>query len=184
MGAEPLAIAVALGLLCRAAVQIYAIPSSSMAPTLRPGDKIVVTPYLRSSPARGDVVVFASPSGQDELIIKRIVGMPGDLVDSRLGRVRIGGHTFPEPYVLNPVATGSIEAQVIPAGCYFVLGDNRGDSMDSRAWGVIPQSALVGRARLVLWSSDGIAGATARASAATDSSVRAGSSGRLFKWID
>src|SRR6186713_2659970 len=91
---EPMAVAVALAAAARAAVHIYSIPSRSMAPTLEPGDQIVVTRYIRSAPERGHVIVFRSTAaGSDELIVKRIIGVPGDLVDSRLGRVRVGGHT-------------------------------------------------------------------------------------------
>src|SRR5690242_10083510 len=88
---EPIAIAIVLGLLVRAAVHIYAIPSESMAPTLQAGDQIVVTPYFRGVPQRGDVIVFESLLVPDELMVKRVIAVPGDLVDSRLGRVRIGG---------------------------------------------------------------------------------------------
>src|SRR3712207_3969107 len=95
---EPLAVAVALAFLVRSALQLYSIPSSSMAPTLEAGDQVVVTPYFRGEPDRGHVIVFQSPQS-DELLVKRVIAVPGDLVDARLGRVRIGGHTLPEPYV-------------------------------------------------------------------------------------
>ena len=74
---EPLGVAIALAAAARAAVHIYAIPSRSMAPTLEPGDQIVVTRYIGSAPERGDVIVFRSPSGSDELIVKRVNGVPG-----------------------------------------------------------------------------------------------------------
>ena len=182
---EPLAIAIALGLLFRAAIHIYSIPSDSMAPTLLPGDQIVVTNYFGRAPERGDVIVFHSPAGDDELIVKRVVGVPGDLVDSRLGRVRIGGHTLPERYILRPLSSGAIEALVVPPGAYYVLGDNRDVSMDSRTWGTVRQDSIVGRARVVLWSTRSARGATARASV-TDAQNGPDSNGRgrLFKWID
>jgi signal peptidase I len=183
---QPIAIAVALGLLARAAVHIYAIPSESMAPTLEAGDQIVVTPYFRGVPQRGDVVVFESLLVPDELMVKRVIGVPGDLIDSRLGRMRIGGYTLPEPYVLQQGSTGAVSAQVVPADSYFVLGDNRDDSLDSRSWGVVPRSHIVGRARVVLWSSRSMAGASARAAATKDvahahAMLKRGS---LFKWIE
>jgi signal peptidase I len=126
---QPLLIALALGFAARAAVRIYAIPSASMAPTLQAGDHIIVTPY-RGTPQRGDVIVFRAPSSSDELMVKRITGEPGDAVDAGAGRI-----------------------VVVPAGCYFVLGDNRQDSFDSRNWGPLPRDLIVGRARMVLWSS-------------------------------
>ncbi|HYK03757.1 MAG TPA: signal peptidase I [Thermoanaerobaculia bacterium] len=181
---EPLALAVALAFLVRSALQLYSIPSASMAPTLEAGDQIVVTPYLRGEPDRGHVIVFQSPQS-GELLVKRIVAVPGDLVDSRLGRVRIGGHTLAEPYVLREAATGAIHAQLVPARSYFVLGDNRDDSLDSRSWGYVPRERVVGRARLVLWSSSPL-GEIVSASASKEHgrtrNPRAGT--RLFKWID
>jgi signal peptidase I len=144
---QPIAVAIALGFVVRAAVHIYAIPSESMAPTLKTGDQIVVTRYFRDAPKRGDVIVFESLLVPDELLVKRVIGVPGDLVDSRLGRVRISGYTLPEPYVRRQGTTGAVAAQLVPADSYFVLGDNRDDSLDSRSWGVVPRSRIVGRAR-------------------------------------
>lgn len=125
----PLAIALALAFAARAAVHIYTIPSASMAPTLQVGDHIFVTRYA-GAPKRGDVIVFRTPVSTNELMVKRIAGTPGDAVEAGAGRVVI-----------------------VPAGCYFVVGDNRADSFDSRNWGVLPRDLIVGRARLVLWSS-------------------------------
>jgi signal peptidase I len=152
---EPLAIAIVLAFGVRAALRLYVIPSSSMAPTLVPGDHIVVTPYRFSArPSRGDVIVFRSIRASDELLIKRVIGIPGDLVETLGGRIFVSGHALPEPYVAAQATTGSMQAQIIPADCYFVLGDNRADSLDSRSWGVLPRDLVVGRARMVLWSSD------------------------------
>lgn len=151
---EPLVIAIVLALSVRAALRLYVIPSSSMAPTLVPGDHIVVTPYrFGSRPVRGDVIVFRSTRGVDELLIKRVIGTPGDLVETRGGRVIVRGHAIPEPYVAAQATTGFIAAQIVPADSYFVLGDNRADSLDSRSWGVLPRDLVVGRARMILWSS-------------------------------
>src|ERR1051325_8396694 len=113
---EPLAIAVALALLVRHAFfRIYSIPSESMIPTLEVGDHIVVTPYrFGDKPRPGDVIVFRAPSGADELLVKRVIAVPGDLIDAREGRVRIGGHALPEPYLLEPAASGAIQAQIVP----------------------------------------------------------------------
>jgi signal peptidase I len=126
---QPIAIAVVLALGARSAVRIYAIPSGSMEPTLQVGDHIVVTPYHSRIPQRGDVIVFRSPLRADELLVKRIAGVAGDLVEGNQGRL------------------------IVPHDCYFVLGDNRANSFDSRQWGVLSRNQIVGRARMVLWSS-------------------------------
>ncbi|HVE73072.1 MAG TPA: signal peptidase I [Thermoanaerobaculia bacterium] len=178
---QPLAVAIVLAVLARAAVHIYSIPSRSMAPTLEAGDQILVTPYLRSNPERGHVVVFRRG---EELMVKRVIGVPGDLVDSRLGRVRIGGHTLPEPYALRPAATGAIESQIVPADSYFVLGDNRDDSIDSRSWGYVPRAQVVGHARMILWSSDRLHAGQASARPSHPPSTPPPSQPRLFKWIE
>lgn len=184
---EPIAIAVALAFVVRAAVQIYAIPTASMSPTLEPGDRIVVTRYLRGMPERGHVVVFRSPENPHELLVKRVVAVAGEMIDSRDGRVRIGSHTIAEPYVTDSVVTAGIEPQRVPPSSYFVLGDNRGDSADSRAWGAVPRELIVGRARMVLWSSDSVDGVVRASGTEPAAAARsAGSSGRsrLFKCLD
>ena len=182
---EPLALAVALAVVARAAVQIYSIPSESMTPSLEVGDQIVVTPYFQSSPSRGDVIVFRSPMNHDEMMVKRVIGVPGDLIDSRLGRVRVGGHTLSEPYVLCAATTGAISPQLIPSDSYYVLGDNRESSLDSRSWGVVPRSNVVGRAQLILWSSPRSNAGPASAQSARTQTRHASTpaQSRLFKWI-
>lgn len=182
---QPLAIAIALALLVRALVHIYSIPSASMTPTLAVGDHIVVTPYYTDEPARGDVIVFHAVTGGEELLVKRVIATPGDLIDSRLGRVRIGGRTLAEPYVRRQAATGAIETQIVPSRCYYVLGDNRDDSADSRTWGFVPRDFIVGRARIVLWSSP-IEGDAAQATTLGRdlAPMRAVRARRLFKWVE
>ncbi len=152
---QPLAIAVALAMLVRLSFfQLYSIPSASMEPTLQIGDHIVVTPYhfFNDPPSPGDVVVFRSTTS-DELLVKRVIATAGDLISSRGGRVMIGPHTLSENYLRDPAASGSIAPQIVPANCYFVMGDNRGNSFDSRNWGPLPAELIVGRVRMVLWSS-------------------------------
>ncbi|MBV8543135.1 MAG: signal peptidase I [Acidobacteria bacterium] len=185
--AEPLAIAIVLAFGVRAALRLYVIPSSSMAPTLLPGDHIVVTPYrFGKKPSRGDVIVFRSLRAADELMIKRVIGTPGDLVETRAGRVIVCGHALTEPYVSTQAASGAIAPQIIPADSYFVLGDNRADSLDSRSWGVLPREAVLGRARLVLWSSDAHDGSGAVAAASSTPDTRPPApmrEARLFRLI-
>ncbi len=148
---QPVAIAVVLAFAARTAFDIFSIPSESMTPTLRSGDVILVTRYWRDPPQPGHVVVFRHPS-VDELLVKRVIAIPGDYVDSHRGHVRIGGHTKAEPYLADGIASGPIQPQLIPADSYFVMGDSRANSVDSRSLGAVPRSLIVGRARLVLWS--------------------------------
>src|SRR5438132_11015070 len=107
---QPIAIAVILGLAVRASsVGIYSIPSSSMEPTLQVGDTVVVTPYgSNEQPRRGDVVVFHSPASKAEMVVKRVVATPGDLIESRNGWVMVGGHALAEPYVPGHAVTAAI----------------------------------------------------------------------------
>lgn len=169
---QPLLIAVGLAAVTRLLLQLYVIPSSSMTPTLLPGDRVVATRYwFGRSPTAGDVVVFRSPA-DGSLLVKRVVAVPGDFVDSRGGRLRVGGYTLPEPYVAAAAATGSIQPQVIPQGRYFVLGDNRAEAVDSRAWGPVPGELIVGRARCVLWHRRTPSGAAGEPR-----------SFRVFKWV-
>lgn len=153
---EPIVLAVALAFVARAFVHLYTIPSASMMPTLAPGDHILVTPYKAGAvPQRGDVIVFRHG---DLVLVKRVIATQGELIASRMGRVVIGDKAIAEPYVAEQGVSGSIDPQIIPHECYFVMGDNRASSLDSRAWGVLPRSAIIGRARMVLWSSQSRAG--------------------------
>ena len=130
----------------------FRIPSASMEPTLhcaRPA---------QGAPHRGEVVVFAAPRattaacGMSGTFVKRIVGLPGDLVSERDGRVLIDGRALSEPYLdaRERDRTTRVWGRVAP-GRYFVMGDNRIDSCDSRRWGTVPRSAIVGRVIATYW---------------------------------
>lgn len=154
---EPVLVIAALALLARSAmISIYSIPSASMAPTLQVGDHIFVTSYRMPladhRPKRGDVIVFRAPAS-GEVLVKRVIATPGDLVDAAEGCVRVGSHTLSEPYVMQRSASGAIQAQIVPASSYFVMGDNRAHSYDSRSWGPVPADHIIGKVRAVLWSS-------------------------------
>lgn len=149
----------------RTAVRFYAIPSESMEPTLKAGDRIVASRYWSDRPARGDIVIFRSPSSPSEWVVKRVVGVPGDLIEAKEGKLRRGGVSIAEPYLSGTTSTTGIAPLIVPPDCYYVLGDNRGDSFDSRQWGAIPRGLIAGRARVVLWSSRS-------------------DSRRIFKWIE
>ena len=140
----------------------YYIPSASMEHTLHgcPGcqpDMVLVDKlsYRFKSISRTDVVVFDRPPlapPEDKQLIKRVIGLPGDTVSGHGGHVYVDDKQLDEPYV-NPACKGTADfaAVKVPAGEYFMMGDNRCDSFDSRMFGAIPRSAVVGRAFAVIW---------------------------------
>ncbi len=140
----------------------YYIPSASMETTLHgcPGcqpDMVLVNKlsYRFKSVSRSDVVVFARPPQappEDKQLIKRVIGLPGDVVSGHDGHVFVNNKELVEPYV-NPACHGTTDfAPVrVPTGRYFVMGDNRCDSFDSRMFGTIPRSAVIGQAFAVIW---------------------------------
>jgi len=142
-------------------VQAFSIPSGSMMPTLEPGDHVVVTPYDslwgRGTPTRGDVVVFRSKHAPDGYLIKRVVGLPGDVIEIRQGTVWINGRPLEEPY-LHARSRDELFPETLPRGRYFVLGDSRNNSSDSRTWGYLDRDEILGRARLIYWSEGGEVG--------------------------
>ncbi|MBS1822618.1 MAG: signal peptidase I [Acidobacteria bacterium] len=174
-------------------VQPFRIPSGSMEPTLMVGDFLLVDKQVEIDPGgsnfflpapkihRGDVIVFHFPVDPGMHLVKRVVGVPGDHVRLRGGRVLINGRGIDEPYaVYRPAgpdnfrdnfprlesADPEIDSRwwirmrklvdngelIVPAGNYFVLGDNRNDSEDSRYWGFVPQSNIVGRPLVIYFS--------------------------------
>ncbi len=150
-------------------VQSFSIPSLSMAPTLQVGDRIIVNKlsYDLHGVHRGDVVVFARPPLEDQQyadLVKRVIGLPGETISSRGCQVLINGKVLSEPWLPPGPASctttlpGDAHPQFnlpgpvkIPPGEYFVMGDNRTNSEDSRFFGPIPQSLIVGRAVAVVW---------------------------------
>jgi signal peptidase I len=140
------------------AVQTFYIPSASMQPTLMIGDRILVDKlsYHLHGVHRGDIVVFGKPPGEDagpevKDLVKRVIGLPGDTVSSVAGHVDINGKLLPEPWLVKGTVTTGIQEQTIPPGKYWVMGDNRSDSQDSRFFGPIPKSLIVGRVVMKIW---------------------------------
>ncbi len=113
------------------------IPTASMEPTIMTQSRIFGNrlAYIKSSPQRGDVVIFKFPDNEKELFIKRVIGLPGDTVEMRDGLVYINGSDVPlyEPYV-KETPYGDYGPVVVPEGAYFMMGDNRNNSADSRYW--------------------------------------------------
>ncbi|MGH9305276.1 MAG: signal peptidase I [Acidimicrobiales bacterium] len=140
-------------------IQPYYIPSASMTPTLAVGDRILVNKvaYHLHGVHRGDIVVFAKPprdQGDPKVkdLVKRVIGLPGETISSASGHVLINGVPLQEPYLPNGVNPGPpITKQVIPANHYFMMGDNRGDSKDSRFFGPVDRSLFVGHVFMRVW---------------------------------
>ncbi len=127
----------------------FRIEQVSMQPTLHEGEYVIVekVSYLLHPPERGDIIVFKHP-GED--LIKRVIGLPGDTLEIQGGRVHINGSVLTEPYLTEPIRS-TLPAQKIEAGRYFVMGDNRNNSSDSRAFGAIPAGDIIGRAAIIYW---------------------------------
>jgi signal peptidase I len=135
-------------------VRVYAVKATSMEPTLVPGDHVEVTEDTGVL-ERGALVDFTLPTrfqtpGNDTMI-KRVVGLPGETISSSGGTVLINGRPLSEPYLESGAAAGpAIANQVIPSGEYFVLGDNRSDSLDSSFFGPIPSTSIIGIATRIV----------------------------------
>lgn len=171
--AESLIVAVLLALVVRTFfVQAFKIPTGSMRPTLIEGDRILVDkitygikipltgwrlPDIRP-PHRGDVVVFRSVDDPRRDFIKRLAGLPGDTVEVRDMRLWVNGRPLTEPGIFREMVyynrgTFGQEGQPVkvPASHYFFLGDNSASSRDSRYWGFLPESHVIGRAFVIYW---------------------------------
>lgn len=141
-------------------VQTFFVPSSSMAPTLEPGDRILVQ-KLGYSVGEGSIIVFKTPPGYrpaecggavESDLVKRVIGLPGETIWSSGNSVFIDGKRLRQPYLAKGLALGEpIPHQKVPRNDYFVLGDNRPISCDSRVWGYVPRRDVVGTVFLVIW---------------------------------
>ena len=157
-------------------VQAFFIPSGSMEPTLMPGDRVIVVkvPYYFHDPQRGDVIVFEDPDPSkqpdrglvggffhwlvqglgaappdNEDFIKRVIGLPGETVWAKGGNVYVDGKKIDDPYAQ---MTDDFPKTKVPDGTLFVMGDNRGNSLDSRfGLGYVPLDQVIGKADLVIW---------------------------------
>jgi signal peptidase I len=135
-------------------IEPFWIPSESMLPTLQVGDRVFVNKFIYrfSEPKRGDIVVFGSLEGEDEDLIKRIVAVPGDRVRVVNGVPRVNGERQEEPYVKPQFPDGSVYGPTrVPKGEVFVMGDNRGNSLDSRFFGPVPIEDIQGEAFFRFW---------------------------------
>ena len=172
-------LAVLIFLALHLSVQNYRVEGPSMRPTLDEGEYVIVNkllylrlephelarlvPYLdvednRSlfpfhEPSHGEVVIFRFPKDESRDFIKRVIGVPGDTIEIKSGQVIRNGVVVDEPYVTLRDGT-SMAPVVVPPDAYFVLGDNRRASNDSRDWGAVPAENIIGRAWLGFWPLD------------------------------
>lgn len=151
--------------------ELYKIPTTSMVPTLIPGDRILVSKFVYGpripfiglkipgyrKPQRGEVIVFVSPAERDKAYVKRVVGLPGEKLEINHGSIYINGKELTLPsitknFYYNFGEYGQ-EGKIIeiPDNCYFVLGDNSASSRDSRYWGFLNFKDILGKAILIWW---------------------------------
>lgn len=178
-GVEAVVVALVLALFIRTFfVQAFKIPSGSMLPTLQIGDHLLVNKLLYGlripivgkryfdffAPERGDIIVFVFPEDPSKDFIKRVVGIPGDVLEIREKKLFRNGLMVDdgdEPYAQyldqskNKVPRDNWGPETVPEGNVFVLGDNRDRSYDSRFWGFVPFENIKGKAAIIYWSWDG-----------------------------
>ena len=177
--AESIVIAVILALFVRTwVVQAFKIPTGSMENNLLIGDHLLVNKFVFAPTAssierallpvrdvrRGDVIVFKYPDEPERDFIKRVIGLPGETLEMRAKKVYINGQPLDEPYVhflqpaseLQEVTSFDVRENFrpvrVPEGFYFMMGDNRDNSQDSRYWGYLPRHYVKGRALMIYWS--------------------------------
>jgi signal peptidase I len=148
---ETILLSAALFLVINALSARVRVDGFSMKPTLQDGEFVLVNrlAYRLGNPQRGDIVVFHFPLDPSQDLIKRVIGLPGDVVAVTGGVVSVNGAPLDEPYIAAaPVYNGE---WTVEADRLFVLGDNRNDSSDSHAWGQVPFENVIGRAMVVYW---------------------------------
>lgn len=150
-------VAVVISLLLNNFVIVNAqIPSSSMYNGIKIGDRLIGSrlSYISASPERGDVVIFKFPDDETQKFIKRVIGLPGDTIEIKSGVLYINGEVYQEDYLKEPMI-GSFGPYLVPQNSYFMLGDNRNYSKDSRAWvnTYVTKDKIIGKAIFKYYSS-------------------------------
>jgi signal peptidase I len=137
--------------------QAFYIPSESMVPTLRVGDRVLVNKlsYKLHDPRRGDIAVFRAPESAQTAdikdLVKRIVGLPGETIEGKNGRIYIDGRPLTEPYLPEGTQSREFPVEKVPPDSYFMLGDNRQYSKDSIYFGPIKRDDMIGRVFMRIW---------------------------------
>ncbi len=155
---ETLILTLLIFLAIRFLIQSYHVDGNSMEPGLKTNQSVVVNKvaYMFHAPERGDVIVFHFPQDTTKDFIKRVIGLPGDTITIDYNSVRVNGVLLDEKaYISAPLNTGTVHEKV-PANQFFVMGDNRPESYDSRSWGYVPRDYIIGKAVLVFWPLDKI----------------------------
>lgn len=146
-------------------IQPFIVDGASMEPSFHNQEYILVDKltYRLTSPRRGDVIVFHPPSQQTDSFIKRIIGLPGETIEIQNSRIIVNGQPLNEPYLSYSDQLTELEdglttlERTLGSDQYFVMGDNRGHSKDSREIGAIPKENIIGRAWLILYPLDNLA---------------------------
>ncbi|MFH1062451.1 MAG: signal peptidase I [Candidatus Omnitrophota bacterium] len=158
--AESLLIAFVLAMIIRTfVVQAFKIPTGSMRPTLIEGDRILVNKFIYKfrEPKRGEIIVFKYPEDTKLAFIKRLIGLGNESLEIKNGKIYINGSVVEEKallskYYYNRGDYGELDKSIqIPADCLYALGDNSGNSRDSRYWGFVPRKNMIGKAILIYW---------------------------------
>lgn len=179
---ETVLLSLALFLALHLSVQNFRVEGSSMVPTLNEGQYIVANkiiyssvsidtlagflPFIQQSdeagslytfhpPEYGEIIIFNFPSDQSRDLVKRVIGIPGDTIEIKLGQVIRNGKPIDEPYVANRDRR-TYDPVKVPENSYYVLGDNRRSSSDSRDWGFLADEHVIGRAWISYWPTDRI----------------------------
>lgn len=156
---ETIVLTLLMFLVINLAVQNFDVDGQSMETSLHNNERLMVDKwtYLFHPPSRGDVIVFLSPPKAGEPntdFVKRIIGIPGDVITIRGTTVILDGVALNETYI-NPIDQGTggnpVQNLVVPPGEYFVMGDHRSNSFDSRFWGFLPRANIIGRVALIYW---------------------------------
>lgn len=144
--------ALAIFLLLQATIGSFKVYGMSMQPGIKHGDYIMVNKvvYYFQNPQRGDVIVFHSPRASNTDLIKRVIGLPGDTVEVKNGKVYVNNTPLAEPYILES-PNYKYPLEQVPSDQYFVLGDNRNNSADSHTGWFLPRQNIVGKAWISYW---------------------------------
>jgi signal peptidase I len=149
---ETIAFTLLIFLVIRFAAQSFRVDGESMEPGFHTDEYVLVdkVTYLFHAPERGDIIVFHYPLDTTRDFIKRVIGVPGDVVSTTSSSVIVDGQTLHEPYISVPFNFASDKWKLGP-NQFFVMGDNRNNSLDSRSWGLLDKSYIVGKVEAVYW---------------------------------